>query len=92
MLKRLDESLDSLGDFVYKHQGFAILSLAVVLALLTTVVTLSERSPEDTGRGVPAWEETVTLEDTRRVHCVGFEDGVSCDWTHASGADEGSGQ
>ena len=33
------------------------------------------------------WQDTIELNDTRRVHCVATGYGMSCDWAHADGAD-----
>lgn len=90
MLKRLDKWLKELTVFAYDHPAFmtvtviilatvAALALALTLALTCGTVA-SEPSIE--------WEGDVTLEDTRRVHCVRFHDGgVSCDWSRADGSD-----
>ena len=33
------------------------------------------------------WQDTIQLNDTRRVPCVATEYGMSCDWAHADGTD-----
>ena len=33
------------------------------------------------------WQDTIQLDDTRRVPCVATGYGMSCDWLHADGTD-----
>ena len=33
------------------------------------------------------WQDTIQLDDTRRVPCVATDYGMSCDWLHADGTD-----
>ena len=33
------------------------------------------------------WQDTIQLDDTRRVSCVATDYGMSCDWAHADGTD-----
>lgn len=86
MLKRLDKRLDSLTDFAVEHPFFAVgvptaIVVIVFYAALCFTLAGADRTPE------VRWEGDIVLEDTRTVHCVRFDHGVSCDWPHASGAD-----
>lgn len=55
-------------------------------ALAATGTTCSKRSGDDIKECI------VTLSDTRKVDCVVYsgyqKGGLSCDWSHVSGADE----
>lgn len=94
MLKHLDKWLDSLNEFESKHEDFCcvvkiIFSVVGVLAILITF-----------GAGIVAvnhwnsaldaeitWEGDLQMSDSRIVHCIATGRGMSCDWTHVSGAD-----
>ena len=87
MLKRLGDWLDSFTDFALDHLFFVVgvPTVTVVVAFITAVcftVAGADMTPEIN------WEGSITLEDTRQVHCVRFTDGsMSCDWTHVDGSD-----
>lgn len=87
MLKRLGDWLDSLTDFALDHLFFvvAVPMVIAVVAFFTAIcfaVAGADMTPEIN------WEGSITLEDTRQVHCVRFTDGsMSCDWTHVDGSD-----
>lgn len=91
MLKRLGEWLDSWDEFSVYHEDFVNLLKTVLIGLVGValiagfVVVAFSLDPD-----APSirWEGDVTLQDTRRVHCVRFHDGgVSCDWSRADGSD-----
>lgn len=90
MLKHLGEWLDSWNGFAERHYVFSSVTygvlafLAVVLFLFGAIAFAIENSPEPSDI---LWEGDVQTEDTRIVHCIATTDGMSCDWTHASGAD-----
>lgn len=90
MLKRLDKWLNSLGDFSYDHPAFTTVAGVILTAGAMTALafTLSLVCADANLAPSIKWEGDVTLEDTRRVHCIRFHDGgVSCDWSRADGSD-----
>lgn len=90
MLNYLDKWLDHCNEFAEKHEDFcfAIKAICVVAALIAAIVAfivlIELTTPEHSDI---LWEGDVQTEDTRIVHCIATTDGMSCDWTHASGAD-----
>ena len=90
MLKRLNKWLNSLGDFSYDHPAFTTVAgvILTAVAMLSLGLTLSLVAGGANPDPSIQWEGDVTLEDTRRVHCIRFHDGgVSCDWSRADGSD-----
>ena len=90
MLKRLGDLLDDVNAFTNEHETFATVTVIVaggllVCALIVGMIMLGVASRPD--HSDVLWEGTVTLSDTRRVHCIATDDGLSCDWTHADGGD-----
>ena len=87
MLKRLGDWLDSFTDFAFDHPCFVVgvPTVIAVVAFITVIcfaVAGADMTPEIN------WEGSITLEDTRQVHCIRFTDGsMSCDWTHVDGSD-----
>ncbi len=66
----------------------ALLAFAIVIAL----VGVAKKAEGHDANPEGIRETTITLNDTRRVHCLiyqpmGMVAGISCDWGHADGAD-----
>lgn len=82
MLKRFTAWMDRNQEFL---NGVMLGMMLVICGIGLSFIAFwmfGEESPD------VVWEDTVRLEDTRTVHCIGFASGgVSCDWTHVSGGD-----
>lgn len=90
MLKRLDRWVNEFTDFACDHPVFiAITGAPIVLIAVIALCFALEAATVGTESESPIkWEGDVTLQDTRRVHCIRFHDGgVSCDWSRADGSD-----
>ena len=67
-----------------------IVTLALAACDTTTVTATNSVTGEDVT--VRLSEVTITLSDTRRVHCIILDrdttaQAMSCDWSHVDGAD-----
>lgn len=87
MLKRLGKWLDSFTDFAFEHTFFVVgVPTIIAIVAFLTVICFSAAGANVTPE--INWEGDVTLQDTRRVHCIRFTNGdVSCDWSRADGSD-----
>lgn len=90
MLKRLGDWLDSFTDFAYDHPAFTTVTVIILAIVAAVALWLTLELTCGTVASEPSiqWEGDVTLQDTRRVHCIRFTNGdVSCDWSRADGSD-----
>lgn len=72
----------------HKPTAIAAIIIAITFALAACSGDSSESICNDAGSGTTLDVCTITLPDTRRVTCIGdYKIGLSCDWTHADGAD-----
>lgn len=90
MLRHLDKWLNSWNRFSDNHYVFSSIVylvmcfMALVLLIFGFAVLDAATAHEHSDI---LWEGDVQTEDARIVHCIATTDGMSCDWTHASGAD-----
>ena len=90
MFKRLDKWVNYFTDFACDHPGFIAITVSpiVLVAIIALCFALEAVTVGMEPESSIQWEGDVTLQDTRRVHCIRFHDGgVSCDWSRADGSD-----